>query len=154
MDLNPPFGQLALIDLLKKMPTRENTQPLNMIYGEKILFEDHTANYALDEFVERVEQLKENLNKEGEKKKMKSNRSIIVIAEDEEEEEEVEDKNEDEDNPAKTKEEKINEDDYKETNQEKKKNKTSKSKTNRVRRKNSTQKTQKIKKTLELQETL
>jgi hypothetical protein len=80
------IGYPALLDLLKKLPPRENTQPINMIYGETILFEDRTANYGLEEFVDRVKQLKEKLTQKPQHKKAKTLRSIIVIAEDQEEE--------------------------------------------------------------------
>jgi hypothetical protein len=78
------IGYPALLDLLRKLPPRENTQPINIIYGETIVFEDLTANYGLDEFVERVNKLKEKLEDKPKRKKRKTQRSIIVIAEDEE----------------------------------------------------------------------
>jgi hypothetical protein len=82
------IGYSTLLNLLKKLPPRENTQPINILYGENILFEDHTAKYGLDEFVERVKSLKEKMmeKNQNKKRKGKSLRSIILIAEDEEEE--------------------------------------------------------------------
>jgi hypothetical protein len=88
------LGYPALRDLLKKMPKHENTQPINMIYGDNILFEDNTANYSPDEFNEKVKELKDKLMGPLEiqphpsnirKKKAKTQKSIIVIVEDEEE---------------------------------------------------------------------
>jgi hypothetical protein len=77
------IGYPAVLDILRKKPLHENTQPINMLYGGTILFEDRTANYGLDEFVERVKQLKEKLTDKLQQKKPKTQRSIIVIAEDE-----------------------------------------------------------------------